>query len=86
MPCPDPKLMTRKEIDTHHREQLQRLITHAGSMTDLARMLDLAFGVVASWHYRGRISRDGAERVDAHPTLSKYFKSHELRLDGRQKI
>lgn len=58
------------QIRIEQEAALKELVSYAGSNVHLARMLQVPVSTVNSWVSRGRISKDGAERVQ----LNNYFK------------
>ena len=63
------------------KKQLSALVSMAGTATHLAKMLSVSNANVNGWRIRGRISKQGAMRVEAHPRLGQKFKFNDLRPD-----
>lgn len=72
-------IYTRKELEQLHKAALDSLIEHAGGQTHLAKMLNYNINTVKGWISRGRISKEGADKVNEHPTLKEKFKAEDLR-------
>lgn len=72
-------LLTLDQIRELQSSALNRLIQQAGNPTHLARMLELPVSTVHGWSQRGRISKEGAKRVEACSALN--FTANELRPD-----
>jgi len=70
---------SKTDLTDTHKAALDELIAHAGSITHLARMLQVPTSTAHSWYTHGRISKWGARRVEAHPTLGKKFNAATLR-------
>ena len=71
-----------EQIKEQEREQLEKLIAYAGSMSALAVLLDTSAQVVSGWLSRGRISATAALKVEEF-TNGK-FKASEMRPDVKQ--
>ena len=74
-------LHTKDELEQLHKDRLQELVDYAGSWYHLGHMLGINPGAVQSWVRKGKISKKGAQIVEAHPRLGEMFKAEELRLD-----
>lgn len=70
---------TREELCKAHEQTLSQLIKEVGSYTHLAKMLQVPPSTAQGWVSRGRISKDGAKKVEQHPTLGQKFKAKDLR-------
>lgn len=71
--------LTLAQIRALQAEALKELIEEAGSNVHLAKMILVPVSTVNSWVSRGRISRDGADRVQKNEYLSAKFPISKLR-------
>ena len=72
---------TKAALAKERKEKLTELVSVAGSVTHLAKMLNTPYSTVQGWIDRERISKDGAKKVSEHPVLSETFKAEDLRPD-----
>jgi len=73
--------LTLEQLEKHKKEILEQLIEDAGSVTHLARMLNINPMTPRGWVERNSISKAGAKLVADHPTLGEYYKAIDLRPD-----
>ena len=71
----------KKQLEIIQRQQLEKLINKAGTIAHLARMLDEDYMTVKGWVNRGRISKNGALKVEENKELRKHFTALNLRPD-----
>lgn len=76
--------MTLKELITSQKKAFSELIKKAGSVSHLAKMIDVPLSTAQGWAYRGRISKEGAKKVEQHPLLKDEFKAVDLRPELQQ--
>ena len=72
---------TKSQLEIIYRERLDELIEAAEGYYHLAKMLATNHSTVKGWVDRGRISKDGAKKVEKHKELGKTFKANYLRPD-----
>jgi DNA-binding transcriptional regulator YdaS (Cro superfamily) len=68
-----------EKIRQQQRQELDKLIEHAGSRSALARLIGIKSPSVDSWHKRGRVSKKGAFAIE-RVTCGK-FKKEKMRPD-----
>lgn len=71
--------MTLPQLIAAQDKALKELITKAGTVSHLSRMLGVSLSTAQGWVYRGRISKEGAKLVESHTLLGKSFKIVTLR-------
>ncbi len=72
---------TLEQLEAVQKEQLTLLIEKCGGINHLAKMLGVHYMTVKGWEERGRISKDGAIKVERHDTLKGWFTALNLRPD-----
>jgi len=71
--------MTLKELIAAQKKAFNELIKKAGTVSHLAKMIDVPLSTAQGWAYRGRISKEGAKKVEQHPLLKGEFTAVDLR-------
>jgi hypothetical protein len=71
--------LNKHQMDRVCLSMFLKLVKEAGTLSHLARMLDLPVSTVNGWHRRGKVSKKGAIAVEENPQLS--FSAKTLRPD-----
>lgn len=73
--------LTLEELNKVQKEALDKLVSDVGGVNHLSKMLNVHYTTIKGWIDRGRISKEGARAVEAHPRLGRSFKAIDLRPD-----
>lgn len=76
--------MTLNELIVAQKKAFTELIKKAGTVSHLAKMIDVPVSTAQGWAHRGRISKEGARKVEQHSLLKDEFKAVDLRPELQQ--
>jgi hypothetical protein len=74
-------VITKQEADSLAHQSLNNLVSCAGDVSHLSRMIEVSPYVIYGWIRRRRISISGANKVLKNPTLREKFPLEVLRPD-----